>query len=413
MTTAPPPSKPIIGPSGLMPVLTDWWQELNWPRILASPRLGLRPGRLGLALFAIIIAILLLNLGLAIDAKLVTGPIRWPLWPWSHAAEPRDQLMLPWRAYVTLPKRLIAGAPITTLVIGPIVLSIYLTMLGAISRISACELAQGQSLTWSEGLKFTIPRWRSLLGAIIGPLVIVWLIAAALVLGGWILMHVPYLNIIGGLSYPLFLIGGFLATIILIGYAFGHNLFIPAIACEGTDAIDAIQRGYTYFLAKPIRLIAYTLCGLTGLLVTVGIIAIIARWTIGFAAEGAAVWAGPDGRIMVWYATFEAIPGLFGVTHATQDTPLKTWAAGAWLIRFWTTIPILLVPASFFSCGMSVCTAIYLGMRRICDGQDWAEIWVPGMIAGTMSQALAGRAMVAQEMGTARAPIPPIEADDE
>jgi len=323
--------------------------------------------------------------------------------------------MVLWRAYITVPKRLIAGVPVTTLVIGPIVLAIWLTMLGAISRITACELTQGQNLTWNEGLRFTVPRWRSLMGAILGPLVIVWFIAAALVLGGWVLMHLPGLNILGGVLYGLFLVGGFLATIILVGYAFGHNLFIPAVVCEGTDAIDAIQRGYTYFFAKPVRLIFYTACGMVGLVVAVTVVLLLVRWTIGFAAEGASVWAGPEGHNMVWRGTFDAIssvPGLFGVGEAT-DAPVKTWAAGAALIRLWTTIPVILVLAAYLSCGMSVCTAIYLGMRRVCDGQDWSELWVPGMIAGTMAQSMSGRAKVAQELGTQRGPGPIAEVDDE
>ena len=62
---------------------------------------------------------------------------------------------------------------------------------------------------------------------------------------------------------------------------------------------------------------------------------------------------------------------------------------------------------------MSVNTAMYLGMRRVCDGQDWSELWVPGMIAGTMAQSLAGRAKVAEEMGTQRGPAPLSEADEE
>ena len=83
------------------------------------------------------------------------------------------------------------------------------------------------------------------------------------------------------------------------------------------------------------------------------------------------------------------------------------------MIRFWTTIPVILVLASFLSCCVSVSTALYLGMRRVCDGQDWAELWMPGMIAGTMATSLAGRATVVQDMGSAQPTPPPAEADEE
>ncbi len=414
MTNPPPTSKPpLVGPHGLMPVLTDWWAELNWPRIIASARTGLRPGRLGLAFFAIVAAFLLISIGLAVDKAVGRGNVESITWPWSYTTEPREQLIHLWRFAVTLPKHLLIGIPFTTVVIGPILLSVWLVMLAAISRITACELTQGLHATWTEGLSFAVPRWRSLLGAIVGPLALVWLIAAALILGAWVFMHVPYLNLIGGLLYPVFLLGGLVATIILVGYLLGHNLFIPAITCEGADAIDAVQRGYTYFLAKPIRLLFYTLCGGVGIAVTVGIIAYIILWSIGFAAESAGVWSGLDGKNMVWHGTFEALsvfPCFRG--SVSSDTPMKTWAAGSWLIRFWTTVPIIFIFAAFISCGISACTALYLAMRRVCDGQDWAELWTPGMIAGTMAQALSGRARIAADMGLQRQPLPE-EADDE
>jgi len=37
-------------------------------------------------------------------------------------------------------------------------------------------------------------------------------------------------------------------------------------------------------------------------------------------------------------------------------------------------------------------TLLYLMMRQINDGQDHAELWVPGMIAGTMAESLRIRA---------------------
>jgi hypothetical protein len=118
---------------------------------------------------------------------------------------------------------------------------------------------------------------------------------------------------------------------------------------------------------------------------------------------------------MVWGGTWEALRP----THLLPETPAATgdgtgsWSVGASLNRFWTTIPVLLLLAAFLSCAMSVATAIYMAMRRVCDGQDWSELWMPGMIAGTMAQSLAGRAKVAQEIGA----VPPagvvIESEDE
>jgi len=39
---------------------------------------------------------------------------------------------------------------------------------------------------------------------------------------------------------------------------------------------------------------------------------------------------------------------------------------------------------------------VYLAIRRVCDGQDTAEIWMPGMMEGVMTESLRGRAAAAR-----------------
>jgi hypothetical protein len=84
-----------------------------------------------------------------------------------------------------------------------------------------------------------------------------------------------------------------------------------------------------------------------------------------------------------------------------------TYGVAAGIIGFWTLIPVGLVYAAAFSCGVALHTVLYLALRRLCDGQDFAELWVPGMIAGTMAVSLEGRARVA----AATAPPPGEQAD--
>jgi len=420
-------SRPLVGQTGLMPILKEWWEELNWPRVLGAARYGLRPGRLGLAFFAVLIAVLLVGLGGAIDSVLVKGGVQWPncpVWPWQAGADRHEALLGLWRLYISIPKRFFLGAPVTTIVVGPLLLAIVVMIGGAISRITACEVCLGQRLTWTQALGFSVPRWYSFFGAVLGPLVIVWGIAGAMLIAGWALFQLPVLNMVGGLLYGFFLLGGLLCTIILVGYILGHNLMVPAIACEGTDAIDAVQRAYTYFFARPLRLILYLVCGSIGVAVIVAVVAALASWTIGFAAQGAAVWAnaqiqpGPPkltSHGMIWDSTFAALAPLTPLTLSPSDTSAYhgTWSMTATLIRLWTLIPVVLVLAAWFSCGISACTAVYLGMRQICDGQDWAELWIPGLIPGTMAQSLEGRAKVAQEESVASSGPAPEDLDEE
>ena len=53
---------------------------------------------------------------------------------------------------------------------------------------------------------------------------------------------------------------------------------------------------------------------------------------------------------------------------------------------------------------------VYLAMRRVCDGQDVAELWIPGAIEANMAAAMSGRARAAAELGTP-APTRPVAGD--
>src|SRR5690606_13881583 len=93
--------------------------------------------------------------------------------------------------------------------------------------------------------------------------------------------------------------------------------------------------------------------------------------------------------------------GAAGLGHAgDRGVPLQgTHAFTAALIRLWVAIPVVLFWAAVVSCWVAVCTLLYLGMRRVCDGQDMADLWTPEMIPGTMAVSLEGRAKAAAEAG--------------
>ena len=40
-----------------------------------------------------------------------------------------------------------------------------------------------------------------------------------------------------------------------------------------------------------------------------------------------------------------------------------------------------------FSFVSSGCAVLYLLVRQVNDGQDWAELWLPGMVGGTVTEA--------------------------
>jgi hypothetical protein len=271
-------------------------------------------------------------------------------------------------------------------------------------------------LSWTEALAFSLSRWKSLLGAMLGPLLVVWAIALLLAGAGWLLFSWVGMNIagssvglLGAFLYGIAIILGIVAALVSIVYIIGHNLLVPAVVCEGADAIDAIQRGYAYTLDRPVRLIVYLLLACLGLAFVLAIVAAIVGSGIGFAGKAAGVWSGGEARSVILHGTMRAFP--FPAWQA-EAGPIAGKITGrtAWLIGLWTMIPVYGLLACYISCGMACMTVVYLAIRRVCDGQDTAEIWMPGMIEGVMTESLRGRAEAA---GTRSVPVADTGAIDE
>ncbi|MBI4565485.1 MAG: hypothetical protein HY716_12395 [Planctomycetes bacterium] len=126
---------------------------------------------------------------------------------------------------------------------------------GAIARIAAYEIAKdGERIETVRALGFAREKFWSffmspwicvmgfaffflcnLAGGLVGRIVDFVLIGAPLV----------------ALLLPLALLSGFIMTLIALGTAGGLPLFVPAVAAEGTDAFDAVSRGFSYVYSRP------------------------------------------------------------------------------------------------------------------------------------------------------------------
>lgn len=402
--TTPTPV-PALSPAG---VFDNWWDGMLWHRVLRAPVLGLRPGRLGLAFFFALFLLLLLSVGRAVDQQLVPGGV---LMPWSDPAWPEPSASSLWQIFVSTPGAWVRGWPVTTVVMGPLLIILGAVLLGAISRITAEEFSRGRQMAWHEGLAFSARLWRSTVGAYIAPLVLIWAIALIFAILGWIFLNWPVLNIIGALLYGLFLLGALVAVIVAVAFVLGEAMLIPAVVCEGADAIDAVQRAYAYVLARPLRLIVYLLLGVVGVAVVVAVLAVLAWWTIGFAAHATGAWVRPPAWSMVWWGSFGDAPPPSTVDLAEGQRPGGSFGVGAAFIQIWVLVPLLLVIASLFSASMATATVIYLAMRRICDGQDVGELWTPGVVEERMAEVMSSRAEAVRAYGTPPPPGRPAAMD--
>lgn len=374
-------------------VLTDFTDHLVWPRLLRAAGLALAPHRIGLCAIALVLVMLLDQgwrvtighpppapptppAGAAAAGAVAQGPIgvfagnvlnlAYALVMSVRDLNPTTFSQALGDLFLGLPlatmrenQQVTPAAVVSAFVLLPLALLVVAVFGGAVSRSVACQFALGKAPGWPQALGYALARWRSLLGAVLGPLVVIWVVMAITAGVGRLLFAWPFINTVGAILLPLGILVCLLLAVLCAAYAFGHLLLGPAVACDDADAFDAVQRAYAYTLAKPLRLVLYTAImlgqGLLAALLVRGLVVL----TMGLVAA---------------------------LTHAPLDaTPsqLQSADADAWFRRaasiseFWAGVVGVLATAYVVSFYFTASTLVYLGMRHVCDKQDMAEVWLP------------------------------------
>lgn len=254
----------------------------------------------------------------------------------------------------------------------------------ALCRMTACDFSQGVLIRVYEALRFSLERVGALLVAALGPLALVGMIGLFLALFGWVLLGIPFMQPFGSAVFGGLVAVSVVAIVLLTAYGLGWPMLIPAIACEATDGIDAVQRAFAYVLGQPLRLLLLCL-----LLLVVGFPLIVILDQLGLAAGTFARWSS------LLFVTGEAWDNLR--IHDGQTHPPTI--AGQVMYAWSEVLPRAIVASYAVSLFFSASTILYLVLRQAHDGQDWGEIWMPGMVEGTMAEALKARARVASGLG--------------
>lgn len=354
--------------------LADLTGHLLWPRLLRAPKLALAPARVGLCAAMIAAVFGLDHLWRAVFKGPAPGPVAvlvkdlsagWML-ALEHliAADVVRAGQALTGAFLTTPIDFLTGVPgdagpwrgvAATLVLLPIVLVISTVAAGAVCRSAAREFAQGVVEPWTRSLGFGLARWRSLLGATLGPLLLVWVLIAALALGSLIFLKWPVLNVIGALLFPVFIIAALAAALIAAAYTLGQGLLWAAVACDDADAFDAVQRAYAYVFGRPLRLVIYQAVSL-GL----SLIALVALGAV-------VAFAGS----MLGHATGLPLEDIASGVRSNADWSTR---AAHWLVGVWLALLQLGVAAYAVSLYLTSQTIIYLLVRQLNDGADWSEV---------------------------------------
>ena len=379
---ARPPASPLT--------LADLTADLVWPALCRAGHIALRPSRIGMALVFVVGLMLLLGLSDRLDSDpdgnaLETVATVLRLDGAAAAISPGEpgerigrQLF---NSLVAEPGVFLQKNPWAALIAFPLIVLWTALAGGAICRSAACDVGQSVGIDWPAAVGFALSRWRSLLLALIGPLLMVWAITLAMAIAGWALFSLPVLNLIGGFAWPLFLFGGGVCAIVMLAFVVGWPLLIPSVACEGTDAVDALQHAYSFVFARPLRLAVYLAILLAQFVLLGGVVLLICWLSVHIARTCALQWSGVRG-----VEVLGSLPRHGGIP--TPNDIAGTARGAHWLASLWTLLPAVGLPLAFIvSYIWSGSTVLYLAMRRIVDGQDMHEIWMPGMVEGTQAQA--------------------------
>lgn len=354
------------------------WSEatagLVWPLLFRAPALALQPNRLALGVLTFLavwaLARLLDAMLPAAGAAPVADAFLWSLrdaWVEGGSLAVQARFSEAWNtlfaAHGSGVEQTFAASPVS-LIISVLVLACAWSLGGAaIARSVAVDVAAGMNLGPRGGLAFALARWKSVAGSLLVPMVLASVLSLLLVIVGWLTMNFQAFQVIGAMLFGAMLLVGLALVLIVVGVALGQSMLPAAVSVEGTDALDAVQRVYAYFLGRPGRAIAYL-----ALLIVQGLIVIgVVSWLLGLASGAAQSLA------TAWIVPEKVTP-LFEPGQQTSQ-------AGQ-IVALWQVLVSLVISGALVSWNFTAGTLAYLVLRRVCDEQDIREVWLPGLIEG-------------------------------
>ena len=126
----------------------------------------------------------------------------------------------------------------------------------AVTRDAALQLAAGQRSDWAAILAHARRRWRAYFWAPLMPLIGLLMAVVGMALLG-LIMRLNFGVLAAGVLWPMLLLAGLLAALLLVGLLFGWPLMFATIGTEDTDSFDALSRAYAYVFQRPLHYLFY------------------------------------------------------------------------------------------------------------------------------------------------------------
>ncbi len=365
---------PVRGPV----TLAELTAGLVWPQLLRIPAMAVQPGRVVIGTAAV--------LALALIARLFDGGCRvfgvadfaWPLLGSVtsgfegfarevYSLRPAAALGALYEGVFGGPVSSLRDRPLTGVLFLAVAAPVWMTAGGAICRMVAVDVAGHVNLSLRESVGFALRRSWTLAWALLLPLTVLGLLLLGLTAAGWLLFSVPVLDAVGGLLYGFFLLTALLVTVLFVGFVVVQALLAPAVAAEGADALDALQRAYAYALGRTARLALYAGGALIIAIVVFSVVRAIVLEGQALASASATAWLS-EARInrLLYPSTPE--------DRSLASLLIERWGQGVGVVL-----------AGFgVSLYFSASTIVYMLCRRVNDEQDLREVWMPGLVDGTL-----------------------------
>jgi hypothetical protein len=266
------------------------------------------------------------------------------------------------------------------IVYGLLFAAVWSLLGGAISRSAVVEASRSTPVTAGQAVRFAARRWGWYILAPVIPLAFVGLCWLVLALGSLLLL-VPGLDMLAALLFVFALAIGLVMAVMLIGWLAGVHLMYPALSAEASDGFDAMSRAYSYVLARPWRLLLYSLTALVYGAATYLFVGFFLYFTIALTQWGAGTWATSltnvgDSPAVPYLPAIFPTPKFGQLIYTPDFAHLSaTGKVTATLIMVWVYLLIGLLGAYAISFYFSAYSTIYLLLRRFTDGTDPSDVY--------------------------------------
>ncbi len=249
---------------------------------------------------------------------------------------------------------------------------------GAITRIAAVQLGREERIGLVEAVRFAARKLGHYVAAPLAPLLLIALLTALIVPVGWIL-KLDVGVVLAGLIWFLVLSASFIMAILLLGLLFGWPLMWGTISTEGSDALDAVSRSYSYVYQRPLHYLFYAVVAL--------LLGTLVWWLISWFSETvialsfwSASWGVGRERLNEIMTVLMAppqgdLPPEF-MPQASGAQPGTALWIGTGLLAFWMGLVRTIAAAVGFAFFWCLTSAVYLLLRRDVDHTEFDEVYV-------------------------------------